>query len=407
MRSPCADFLALQARGSENERELLAGLRERLFSRGEPELSALRGGLDILRDADLRAVLPGITRPVLAIAGQRDKLTPPQASHYLARALPNARAVEIQGRRMRRSCRTRKFSSNTSRVFCMNEFEIDKREVRRAFSKAAETYDAAAVLQREVCVRMLEKLDFIKLAPHRILDVGSGTGWGARQLGGRYKGAEVIALDIAIGMLQASRGTSSWWQKLFAGHKQRYLCADAEALPLAAQSVDMAWSNLALQWCNDLPATFAGLHRVLKTDGLLMFSTFGPDTLRELGAAFQGVDDYRHISRFADMHDVGDMLVAAGFADPVMEMEKITLTYPDVKAVLQDLRSIGAHNAAARRVPGMMGKGRWARFVQNYETLRRDGKLPATFEVIYGHAWKVPPKHAADGRAVIRTDFRV
>ena len=289
----------------------------------------------------------------------------------------------------------------------MNEFEIDKLEVRRAFSKAAGQYDAAAVLQREVCIRMLEKLDFIKLSPARVLDVGSGTGWGARQLGERYKNAEVIALDIAIGMLQTARGTSGWWHKLFAGTKQRLLCADAEALPLAAQSVDMAWSNLALQWCNDLPATFAGLHRILKTDGLLIFSTFGPDTLKELRAAFQGVDGYRHINRFADMHDVGDMLMAAGFADPVMEMETLTLTYDDVKSVMQDLRGIGAHNAMAGRAQGMMGKARWAHIVQNYETMRRDGRLPATFEVIYGHAWKVRPKNAADGSAIIQTPFRL
>jgi malonyl-CoA O-methyltransferase len=289
----------------------------------------------------------------------------------------------------------------------MNEFEIDKHEVRRAFSKAAGRYDAAAVLQREVCIRMLEKLDFIKLSPVRVLDVGSGTGWGARQLGARYKNAEIIALDIALGMLEASRGTSSWWQKLFSGSKQRFLCADVEDLPLAAQSVDLVWSNLALQWCNNLPATFSGLHRILKTDGLLMFSTFGPDTLQELRTAFQGVDGYSHFNRHADMHDVGDMLVAAGFADPVMEMETLTLTYDDVKAVMQDLRDIGAHNATAGRSPGMLGKEKWARIVQNYETLRRNGKLPATFEIIYGHAWRVQAKKTADGRAVIQTKFKL
>jgi len=288
----------------------------------------------------------------------------------------------------------------------MNEFEIDKKEVRRAFSKAATTYDAAAVLQREVCQRMLEKLDIIKLQPSRVLDVGSGTGWGSRQLGERYKGAEVIALDIALGMLQAARGTAGWWQKLF-GSKQRFLCADVEALPLANQSVDMVWSNLAVQWCNDLPATFAGLHRVIRNDGLLMFSTFGPDTLKELRVAFDGVDGYNHVNRFADMHDIGDMLVAAGFADPVMEMEKLTLTYDDARAVMQDLRDIGAHNATAGRSPGLLGKTKCACIVQNYETLRRDGKLPATFEIIYGHAWKAQPKKAADGRAIVRTDFKL
>lgn len=289
----------------------------------------------------------------------------------------------------------------------MNEFEIDKRQVRRAFSRAARGYDAAAVLQREVCVRMLDKLDCIKLQPARVLDVGSGTGWGTRQLGERYPKAGITALDIAIGMLQAARGTSSWWQKLFAGRRENYLCADVEALPIASGSVDMVWSNLALQWCNDLPATFVELQRVIKVDGLLMFSSFGVDTLRELRTAFHGVDGYNHLSRFADMHDIGDMLVAAGFADPVMEMERITLTYEDVRAVMQDLKSIGAHNATAGRAPGMMGKAAWQRVMENYEKLRRDGKLPATFEIIYGHAWKAAPKATADGRAVIRTDFRL
>jgi len=286
----------------------------------------------------------------------------------------------------------------------MNGFDIDKRAMRHAFSKAAKGYDAAAVLQREVCIRLLDKLDYMTLRPRRVLDVGSGTGWGGRQLGERYHEAEIISLDIALGMLQASRETAGWWRKLFSKNRQRFVCADAEALPLAAQSVDMAWSNLALQWCNDLPGTFAGLHRVLRSDGLLIFSTFGPDTLKEIRAAFQGVDGYSHVNRFADMHDIGDMLVAAGFADPVLEMETITLTYHDVRAVMQDLRGIGAHNATAGRAQGMTGKAKWGRIVQNYEALRRDGRLPATFEIVYGHAWKVPPKKTGDGRAVVSMD---
>jgi len=289
----------------------------------------------------------------------------------------------------------------------LKEFEIDKRAMRRAFSKAATQYDAAAVLQREVCIRMLEKLDLVRIKPQHILDVGSGTGWGTRQLGERFREADIVALDIALGMLQSARGTSGWWQKLFSGSKQRFLCADAEALPLAARSVEMIWSNLAVQWCNDLPATFVEMSRVLKTDGLLIFSTFGPDTLKELRTAFASVDGYNHVNRFADMHDIGDMLVAAGFADPVMEMEKITLTYTDVKAVMRDLKNIGAHNATVGRATGLMGKAKWAHIVQNYETLRRDGRLPATFEVVYGHAWKPQPKTTADGRAVIKTNFRL
>jgi len=289
----------------------------------------------------------------------------------------------------------------------MNEFEIDKKAVRRAFSKAAPQYDAAAVLQREVCSRMLERLDYMKLQPSTVLDVGSGTGWGSRQLGERYPAAQIVALDIAMGMLQAARGTSSWWSRLFAGNTRNYVCADMEALPVKAQSMDMVWANLALQWCNDLPATFVELHRVMKVEGLLMFSTFGVDTLKELRAAFNGVDDHNHLNRFADMHDIGDMLVAGGFADPVMDMEYITLTYNDVKAVMQDLRSIGAHNATTGRGSGMMGKQAWSKVLENYECLRRDGKLPATFEVIYGHAWKPQPKKIADGRVIIKTPFKL
>ncbi|TAJ77949.1 MAG: malonyl-[acyl-carrier protein] O-methyltransferase BioC [Gallionellaceae bacterium] len=289
----------------------------------------------------------------------------------------------------------------------MNEFEIDKKQVRRAFSRAARDYDAAAVLQREVCSRMLDKLDCIKLQPARVLDIGSGTGWGTRQLGGRYPRADIAALDIAIGMLQHARGTSGWWKKLFAGKRESLVCADVEALPVAANSVEMIWSNLALQWCNDLPATFVELQRALKVDGLLMFSSFGVETLKELRIAFADVDGYSHVNRFADMHDIGDMLVAAGFADPVMEMERLTLTYNDVRAVMQDLKSIGAHNATAGRAAGMMGKAAWQRVEQNYEKLRRDGKLPATFEVIYGHAWKPAPKVAQDGRSIIKTDFKL
>jgi malonyl-CoA O-methyltransferase len=289
----------------------------------------------------------------------------------------------------------------------MNEFEIDKTEVRRAFSKAAARYDAAAVLQREVCTRLLERLDYVRLQPQRVLDVGSGTGWGTLQLRERYQEAQVVALDIALGMLQTARGKPAGWKKWFARNPQNFVCADVESLPLRAGSLNLLWSNLALQWCNDLPVTFIELHRALAVDGLLMFSTFGPDTLQELRTAFAGVDDYNHLNRFADMHDIGDMLLAAGFADPVMEMEKITLTYSDIKAVMQDLRSIGAHNATAGRARGLLGRAKWARIGQQYEALRRDGKLPATFEIIYGHAWKVAPKRSADGQAIIQTDFRL
>ena len=289
----------------------------------------------------------------------------------------------------------------------MNDFLIDKRRMRHAFSRAAADYDAAAVLQHEVCGRMLERLDYVKLQPARILDAGSGTGWGARQLAAKYPVAQMVSLDIAIGMLQAARSRSGWWRKLFSGAQQMQVCGDIEVLPLATGSVGMVWSNLVLQWCNDLPAAFAELHRVLEADGLLMFSTFGPDTLKELRQAFSGVDRHNHLNRFADMHDIGDMLVHAGFADPVMDMEYLTLTYDDVRGVLHDLKRIGAHNATSGRGHGLTGKNAWARLVENYERLRRDGKLPITYEVVYGHAWKPQPRVTQDGAAIVKTTFRL
>lgn len=289
----------------------------------------------------------------------------------------------------------------------MNEFLIDKKQVRRAFSRAARDYDAAAVLQREVCQRMLERLDYIRLQPASILDAGSGTGWGTRQLTQRYPAAPIVALDMALGMLNVAREQSSWWRKLFSGNRQIQVCADVEALPLAAGSMEMAWSNLALQWCNDLPGTFRELHRVLKMDGLLMFSTFGPDTLKELRSVFHGVDGHNHVNRFIDMHDIGDMLVHSGFGEPVMDMEIITLTYADVKSVMQDLRGIGAHNATAGRAQGMMGKAAWRQILERYESFRRDGKLPATFEIVYGHAWKTKPGVTAEGAHIIQTPFKL
>jgi malonyl-CoA O-methyltransferase len=289
----------------------------------------------------------------------------------------------------------------------MDEFAIDKKLMRLAFNRAAAGYDASAVLQQEICARMLERLDYMHMQPERILDAGSGTGWGTRRLAQRYPDAQMIALDIAISMLQTARGSSGWWQKLFGGTKQIQVCGDIESLPLPTNSVGMVWSNLTMQWCNDLPATFIELHRVIKVDGLLMFSTFGPDTLKELRMAFSGVDKHNHLNRFTDMHDIGDMLIHSGFAEPVMDMEYLTMTYDDVRGVFQDLKSIGAHNTTVGRSRGLMGKDSWGLIVENYERLRSNGKLPATFEVVYGHAWKPQPRTTRDGAAIIKTPFKL
>ncbi len=280
---------------------------------------------------------------------------------------------------------------------------VDKRMVRRAFERAAAGYDAAAVLQNEVCRRMLARLDYVKLAPATILDAGSGTGNAVNGLLARYPGARVIALDLALAMARHARARRPWWRALLErrGPRLAAVCGDIEWLPLSSACAGMIWSNLAIQWSNEPTRAFAEMHRVLAPGGLLMFSTFGPDTLKELRASFRSVDTHTHVHRFTDMHDVGDMLLACGFADPVMDMEMVTLTYADVRELMRDLKAIGAHNMTRGRPATLTGKSLLAKVARNYETARRAGRLPATFEVIYGHAWKPAPRIGPTGRPVI------
>jgi malonyl-CoA O-methyltransferase len=273
-----------------------------------------------------------------------------------------------------------------------NAYKIDKKRVRRSFGRAAQSYDAAAVMQHEVFERMFARLDLVKMQPSVILDAGCGTGWGQSRLAERYRQAQVLALDIALPMLNVTAARASWWSKLLGRGCQSLVCADIEALPLQQNSVDLIWSNLAIQWCNDIELTFSELHRTLRPDGLLMFSTFGPDTLMELRAASGEDDKHTHVNRFFDMHDIGDALVRAGFADPVLDVERFTLTYDDVLSLMRDLKIIGAHNATEGRSRGLDGKSFLRQMAEKYEQFRHEGKLPATYEVVYGHAWKGQPK---------------
>lgn len=286
-------------------------------------------------------------------------------------------------------------------------FAIDRRAVRRAFSRAAATYDAAAVLQREIGARMGSRLDFVKIAPAVVVDAGCGTGEAIAALASRYADARVVAIDIALPMVQraAARCKPQSWLARLAGRQARgplFICADIAALPLAANSAQLLWSNAALQWIDDPLQALREFARVVDVGGLLAFSTFGPDTLAELRGAF---DDARpHVGRFVDMHDLGDMLVAAGFADPVMDMERITMTYETPRALLRDLKALGATNALRGRSRGLFGKAALARTEAALEATRRDGRIGATFEVVYGHAWKAAPKRTAEGHAIVRFD---
>ena len=260
--------------------------------------------------------------------------------------------------------------------------ELDTRLARRRFERAAGEYAQAARLEAEVGSRMLERLDYLKIDPLRILDAGSGPAREARALRSRYKAAELVALDFSPAML--STGRSMWFEK------KKFVCADLARLPFAAGSVDFVWSNMALHW-TEPKAALEELARVLVPEGLLMFSTLGPDTLKELRAAA----GEQRVHRFVDMHDLGDLLVVAGFAAPVMEMEVLTLTYTRGEQLLEDLRASGQTNARADRPRGLAGKG----FLKNILSSMPD---QATFEVVYGHAWKGAPRKLADGRAIVQ-----
>ena len=264
----------------------------------------------------------------------------------------------------------------------------ERGEVRRAFDRAAATYDAAAELQRRVRDELLSRLDYVKLEPAAVLDLGAGTGHAALALKRRYPASTVLAVDLAESMLREARRRQTLFRRF-----QR-VCADAAALPLRSASVELVFSSLMLQWCDVPDGVFAECRRVLRPGGLLSFTTFGPDTLVELRRAWAAADDGVHVSRFLDMHDVGDALVRAGFAEPVMDVDRVTLTYAEVRDLMRDLKAIGAHNAASGRRRGLTGRSTFARVVDAYERERRDGRLPATYEVVYGHAWAP----AVDGR---------
>jgi len=274
---------------------------------------------------------------------------------------------------------------------CAGVAEIDARAARRRFDRAAPTYLEAARLETEVGTRMLERLDYVRIAPARILDAGSGPAPQAAGLGRRYPGAQLLAVDFSLPMLRPALA-AGWLARLRGARRPAAVCASIEHLPFAAGSVQLLWSNMALHWVHEPRAALAEFHRVLAPEGLLMFSTLGPDTLKELRAAA----GERRVHSFADMHDLGDWLVAAGFCAPVMDSETINLAYRDMTKLLADLRACGQTNARADRPRGLAGKGLRA-------ALERAGTR-ATCEVLYGHAWKGAPRRSADGRSIVQFD---
>ena len=257
---------------------------------------------------------------------------------------------------------------------------VDAAFARRAFSRAGGTYEAAAVLQGEVRNLLLERLELTDLEPRLVLDAGAGTGLGGRALKRRYPKARVLALDSAPGMLGAAAARGSWWRPL------SRVCADAARLPLPDASVDLVFSNFMLPW-SDPERVFAEFRRVLAPRGFLTFTSLGPDTLRELRAAWASVDSFPRVHTFIDMHDLGDALVRSGFADPVLDVERYTLEYADVSGLAADLKAVGEVNALAGRSKGLTSPRKFDAMRTAYEAHRRNGRLPATYEVVFGQAW--------------------
>lgn len=262
-----------------------------------------------------------------------------------------------------------------------DEFHLDPAQVRKSFDKAARTYDQAAVVATEIRNRLLERLDIVKLQPKVVLDLGAGTGHASKALRHRYRGAEVIALDLSPGMLAQAERRQAWLRRFDP------VIADAHRLPLQDASVELIFSNLLLEWCHDPDAVFQEIRRVLKPGGLLTFTTLGPDTLRELREGWRKVDPYTRVHRFIDMHDLGDALMRAGLAEPVMDTERLTVSYPDVDALMKELTDSGSSNVAHGRPRGLTTKTRLQSLRNAVLAEPKAGALPVSVEVVYGHAW--------------------
>jgi malonyl-CoA O-methyltransferase len=277
----------------------------------------------------------------------------------------------------------------------MNDSLFDAKQVRRAFSRAAASYDAAAHVQRNAQARLLESLDYLddpalaRKPPQRVLDLGCGTGAASVALQKRWPKAQILSMDLALPMLQHTRAACKRWNPFV--QVPQPLCADARALPLAEGSVDVIFSNLCLQWVEDLGAVLNGFRRALRPQGLLLFSTFGPETLWELRNAFAYADAAPHVSPFVDIAGMGDALVNAGFFQPVVDREEDITHYPQLTALMHELRALGATNALANRRSSLTGRGRFAAAATAYEAHRTPAGLPATWEIISAMAWAPEP----------------
>jgi malonyl-CoA O-methyltransferase len=264
----------------------------------------------------------------------------------------------------------------------LNLPRLDKSSVKKSFDRAAKSYNRAAILQEEVLSRLLQRLEYINHRPGLLLDFGCGTGKAISRLQKKYPHCNVVGLDLAFSMLRESKKQYGMLRK------KRVVNADMERMPFADSSFDMLFSNLALQWANDLGTTFKELARIGNSGGLLMFATFGPGTLMELRDSWAEIDQNPHVHQFIDMHDVGDVMMANGFTQPVVDAEIIRLEYSEFGQLLGDLKNIGASNADKNRSRGLMTPTKLKRLENVYRRLGYEqGKFIASYELVYGHAW--------------------
>jgi len=272
-------------------------------------------------------------------------------------------------------------------------FRLDRRAMQRAFNRAGARHAAGAPLQDLVRSELLERLQFFRLEPRVILDLGCGAGAAATALRRHFRRARVIAIDSACRMARAAREGQRFWRRF------ECVCADAAALPLADRSVDLVFSNLMLQWCDEPATLFAQVQRVLRPGGLLLFTTLGPDTLQELRSAWGRADTASHVSAFADMARLAAAMSHAGLSEPVMDRELRLTHYPQVRDLMQELRALGATHAAADRRRSLTGRGRLQTMYRAYESQRGASGIPASWEIIYGSGFAGTPRFADQGGA--------
>ncbi len=255
---------------------------------------------------------------------------------------------------------------------------LQARAVCRIFDRVADVYDGHAALEQEVASRLLERLEYHRVTPQRIIDLGCGTGEASAALKNHFRKAEVIGLDCSHAMLEQLRRRS----RLL--HRLRAVCADMSALPLADQSSELLFSNLAMQWCPDPVLLFAEFRRVLAPGGMLLFSSLGPDSLGELRSAWAEVDGATQPVQFADILQIGDALMAAGFQQPVMDAERITVNYPDIDSLVRELEATGTAGLLRGSTSLLEVK---KLLEESYEPFRVEGRYPLTYEIIYGTAF--------------------